>query len=288
MTAAIALAILAIACCGYLTLLCSWPLRVHALRSDSQRLIYLSSLAGFGCLILTFVLFALLPAPLRTHGSILALTFKLDYLDQFFWSFLLGPLLACLFNAVALARRWQNGESYTSLRERMLLDSLQRSGDVLMPLLVRCFERNTLLQVNLKSRKVYCGVIVTRPLAIWRSPSHISLLPKFSTVRNKDTLNWERTKTEYPAFEKYTLAQRLNVLKTGLDFLAAEPAKAHVAHELEAEYLQIEEILAQFEDLNVDDWTKLIPVEQIETISPFDELAYERWFATRTVQDSTG
>lgn len=230
---------------------------------------------------LTFVLFALLPDRLQAYASMLALKFKLDYLDQFLWSFLLGPMIACLFNAVALGKRWQSGESYTSLRERVLLDSLQRSGDVLMPLLVRCFERNTLLQVNLKSRKVYCGLVVTRPLAIWRSPSHISLLPKFSTVRNKDTLAWETAKTNYPAFEKYTLQQRLNVLESGLQILSTDPTKAEVAEELQAECAKIEAILAQFDGLNVEDWTKLIPVEQIETISPFDEEAYARWFAQR-------
>ena len=226
-------------------------------------------------------MFAALPDRLQISATLLASTFKLEYLDQFFWSFLLGPVVACVFNAYQLVKRWRSGESYTSLRERVLLDSLQRSGDVLMPLLVRCFERNTLLQISLKSRKVYCGLIVTRPLAIWRAPTHISLLPKFSTVRNKDTLTWEAAKTDYPAFEKYTLEQRLNVLQTGLEFLSSDPSKANIADDLQNECAKIQDILAQFDGLNVDDWTKLIPVEQIETISPFDELAYERWFATR-------
>ncbi len=298
MGTAIAIAILAIACSGYLTMLCFWPFRIHALRSDSQRLIYLSSSVGFVCLVAAFLLSATLPT---RYSTWLADHFGLTYLDQFAWAFLLGPLLAFLLNWISvLVRFWNNPDestfSVSQERERILMESLQKSGDMLMPLMVRCFERGTLLQVNLKSRKVYCGTIMTKPFAIWRTPTHISLFAKFSTYRNKDTLLWEPEKISYPIFEKYSLDQRLNVIDrllpraveieaTRLANVSDNPANAISVKQLREEKRKIESLLRNFEGFELEDWIKLLPVDQIESISPFDEEAYERWFSKKTLKD---
>ena len=280
MTALIALAILAIACCGYLTLLCVWSLRIHALRSDSQRLIYLASSVGFVCLVLTFILFSLAPLGLKPCLLWFANRFGIEYLDQFIYAFALGPTLAYGYNYLLIwRRRRQKYEKIATLRESILLESLQRTGDMLMPMLARCFERNTLLQVNLKSRKVYCGVLVALPLSMARAPTHLSLLPKFSTVRNKDTLIWESGRTNYPAFEKYKLVQRVKVIDKILSKGTGEQEDVSSTGELVRERKRARAVLKEFESLDIEDWFKLIPLDQIETISPFDEEAYELWFA---------
>jgi hypothetical protein len=281
MSAAFALALLAIACSGYLTLLIYWPTRVLALRADSQRLIYLSSSIGVTLLLSVFAIYTFAPASWQHPLSTLARKFDVPFLDLFVYAFLAGPIAALLINNGAALFR--GGRQY---REQVLLQSLERWGDALLPLLIHAFEKNKLLQVSLKSRKVYCGMILEKPMTVARIPTHLRLLPKFSTVRNKDTLRWEREQTPYPAFEKYRLLQRIRVIDETLPWIkkmqstfSTDPIpEGWSSQELQQERQQIESFLDELIPIDFDDWVKHIPIDQIESISSFDEVAYELWY----------
>ncbi len=281
MSAAFALALLAIACSGYLTLLTYWPTRVLALRADSQRLIYLSSSIGVLLLITVFAIYAIAPPAWHHALHSLARRFEVPFLDPFVYAFLIGPVIAFVINrSTALFR---GGRAY---REQVLLQSLERWGDALLPLLIHAFEKGKLLQVSLKSRKVYCGMILEKPMTVARVPTHLRLLPKFSTVRNKDTLRWEREQTPYPAFEKYRLLQRIRVIDETLPWIekmqstfSTDPIPdGWSSEELQQERAQIESFLDELIPIDFDDWVKHIPIDQIESISSFDELAYDLWY----------
>lgn len=49
--------------------------------------------------------------------------------------------------------------------------------------------------------------------------------------------------------------------------------------QFQVEKTQIQDSLKELEFIDLEDWIKIIPVNEIETISLFDEVAYGKWFS---------
>lgn len=287
MNANFAIVLLAIACSGYFSILVFWKSRYLALKSDPQRLIYISSAVGMLSMVLGFPVYSLLRSLLGVGAAAqfldrLSATYPFPYIGHFCFSCLLGPLCACFLNVLLWAKEYRKpllstkSESelklprltFAAAGEQILSKSLEKIDDSIALLVIKANRSGKLIQVNLKSRKVYVGEPIERPISVWRTMTHLRILPKFSGARDKDSLKWTDDRTDYPAFAKYRLSARLEVI-------GSMKIEAHLLEEK----TKIEESLVELEFIDLEDWIKIIPVSEIETISLFDEAAYGKWFS---------
>ncbi len=282
-----AIVLLTIACSGYFSVLVFWKSRYLALKSDPQRLIYISSAVGMLSMVLGFPVYSLLRSLLGVGAaaqflSQLSATYPFPFIGHFCFSCLLGPLLALFSNVLLWASECRKPLldtknksdlkfprlSFAEAGEQILSKSLEKIDDSIALLVIRANRSGKLIQVNLKSRKVYVGEPIERPISVWRPMTHLRILPKFSGVRDKDSLKWANDRTDYPAFAKYRLSARLDVI-----------GSMEINTQLLEERAKIEESLVELEFIELEDWIKIIPVSEIETISLFDEVAYGKWFS---------
>lgn len=139
---------------------------------------------------------------------------------------------------------------------------------------------------------MYCGAILRLPPGLKGTDGHLEIIPMFSATRNKDTLKFEE-KLGYPAFEIWRVRSR-EVLIKDLITKAKALGKHSDLEDLHRELELREKFLAEVESrtspgyarsLVIEDWAKVIPFSEIETISFFDETSHAAFFPDSGQQD---
>lgn len=191
------------------------------------------------------------------------------------WMLASAYVLAFLFNFALWVR---SGFSANNVLQGI---HREHSND-LIHLLMDAFERDQLLLVTLKSRKVYCGSLLQWPVHARREALHLSLLPMFSSWRDKDSLQMG-PRTEYPVHDYHVLQKRIATLHN----FARKPSNPEANSKVDEEISILRELIAKMDatlgkPIEPRHWLKVIPIEQIESISLYDPAANAAWFPTQS------
>lgn len=165
----------------------------------------------------------------------------------------------------------------------------RKTGNAFERMLMQVSDSNgeRLILVSMKSRKVYCGAVRKLSPQQGLGEEFVEVIPMFSATRNKDTLRFEE-KINYPAFHLWRLKRRMDILKSTLesdrDSLNEDQHRAaKIEYEgIEADY----NIFAQrapigyAENLDINLWSKAIPINEIESLSLYDEDDNNLWFSS--------
>lgn len=166
-------------------------------------------------------------------------------------------------------------------------------GNSLSQLLRKAADRQKLVILTLKSRKVYCGRILEVPPNIEREDACIEILPSFSGYRDKDTLRMGRERTDYPVIALWEarryLSSRQSVLeefdalvnKIGREGFDSFEQLSVIRRQLLSEIAEAKATIGSVgsaENFDPNDWIKVIPIKEIESASFYDPDAYKEWF----------
>ena len=178
---------------------------------------------------------------------------------------------------------WRSGWDHTL---RSLANHL---GEPLVQFLKRAESEGLKVQITLGSDKVYIGLIKRLPARIHHEASFIELLSEYSFSRSEKTGRFPAKSawTVYPAVKLAELkAYRYTKTITALEVRKARNSSnvqdvRKVLHSLLSDILGIKKSITEisgFYDMDVDNWVRLIPVSEIESLAYFDEAAFD-WFA---------
>lgn len=291
-----AIVLLPILISGYVFNTIFYPLRYFTSQAEGQKLFFLA--AGSGLLISSFVFVvgAWIASFTWFNGS------WIQWLAHGIDSSIPIPkaclLLLTVFVSAALGfflnfLIWlRYGNKDQPVAKRVYNKLTDRFGNSLCQILRRGADRQKLVLLNLKSRKVYCGRVLEVPPNIELDGSCVELLPIFSGYRDKDTLRFGAERTEYPVIALWEAKQyaksRAEVLKEFDRIIGKIGTQAFDPEELatqrEALVSEIDEagkLIAQFNgpaEINLEDWVKVFPIAEIESASFYDAEAYMSWF----------
>lgn len=308
---------------GYLFNLIFCYTRYPFRRCESQRLFIWS--AGVG-LFLTFAVFAIIniykPEILGSLDAVRARrladiaheSLPVEHAASLMLVLASGPICAYVGNVIVSIARYAKailqGVAYMPMRGWMYWRAGTHTPTGSEVLIHEAHREYKLVIINLKSRKVYCGEIIHPPVPD-RSGAigYVRILPKFSTFRNKDTLevDWSR-KIEYPIYEIWLLEGFLNSKRQQLAeankllawqnaFRRAVPRR--VSQLMQPNYLhwrkairllknEIAEIKGKIDNLspfdgfapNFNDWLKIVSFSEIESVSIYYDGISSSWFTT--------
>lgn len=309
-----AIVVLVLVISGYAFNLVFHPFRYFANRAEGQKLFFMSAASGIllGALVFLFV------SGLKPHlpsGSILLniaefvnRAIPVPYAFRIMATLASALVGAWLLNFVSV---WLVGggrpeqeliKSSSGAKAQRVYDRLtDRHGSAMAQLFRRAADKQKLVMLTLKSRKIYCGRIFEVPSNIDASDACIEILPSFSAYRDKDNLRMGEGRTEYPVIELWVARQRLYTLEQNLVLFdsnaqrlrssatrdlrspeMAEKLMRRVRRMLESQRREAEEVVSAFlfnRDIDVADWIKVISVKEIESASFYDPEAYTAWFA---------
>jgi len=169
----------------------------------------------------------------------------------------------------------------------------------------RALREDSLVLICLKSRKVYCGLITETRGDHDSAVAHVQFLPSFSITRDTDTLlfDWD-TKTEYKAYSLKRAAERkrsieaeirnTNEMIDTIQRLAAassstsespylslvEPLRLRITTHNQ-ERAKLDQVLSPYSHngkFSVNEWVKVIPVTEIESVSIYKDDDHAKWF----------
>lgn len=290
-----ALILLPLLISGYLFNLIFYPLRYFSNRADGQRLFFMA--AGSGLLLgsAVFLITGAVKAPASFGGSPLhelakaidssiPVPFACRLLATLFFSIAAAFFLNCiLWLAYGRGRRPTAKRVYNKLTDSF--------GNPLCQLLRKAADKQKLVMLTLKSRKIYCGRILEVPPNIEREDACVELLPSFSSYRDKDTLRMGKEKTDYPVIALWEAKQYLFSREQMLEALMFEISKHGYApptgliqaeiEKIQAEIADAKAVIHQFGEptgFNPSDWMKVISIKEIESASFYDADAYHVWF----------
>lgn len=177
---------------------------------------------------------------------------------------------------------------------------MPESISALDKLIRRAVMHDSLVLLCLKSRKVYCGVVSEVRGTQEATASYINIIPAFSIARNKDTLQFEwSSKTEYKAYSlkraidrkrsldaeisrAQDLARAVELAARGRGFIIDEAATEAIwqpVRALKADREALERKLAEVDgDIDLSEWTKVIPVTELESLSLYKNEDHAKWF----------
>ena len=289
---------------GYLFNLIFYPFRFFTGRADGQRLFFMSAGSGLVLGAMAFYAAHWLSVILATNSlglmqsaqTALRKAIPIPHAGSLLLTLFLGPLLGLLGNGIVFliklfrapnirAGRWVYGKMNSWF------------GSPLAQLLRRAADEQKLVLLNLRSRKVYCGRVMEAPSIVDDEHSYIELLPKFSIYRDRETLKFSGSPTNYPAFSlwesmKYrdeliemrnTINSRPNLL--GLPQDQRDQLLAFIAKE-------VDDINGTIGTINIStnfdirDWIKVFPCGEIESASFFDNDAFDSWFGGMPNQET--
>ncbi|MGH8040261.1 MAG: hypothetical protein ACRES5_31985 [Pseudomonas sp.] len=318
-----AIAVLVLVISGFIFNLIFHPVRYFSSRAEGQKLFFMS--AGSGILLGALVFLAVswlkpyLPAdswPLRlaqfvnqsipipyAFRLILALTGSIA-LSSFLNLFSVWIVRGAKTNQQLL-----KGTSRT--KAQRVYDRLTDSnGSSMAQLFRRAADKQSLVMLTLKSRKIYCGRIFEVPPNIDAADACIEILPSFSAYRDKDSLRMGEARTEYPVIELWIAKQRLYTLEENIRLFdlnadelffrivgarretgLAQKFLRRTRRMLESQRKEAAEVVARFQgakDFDIEDWIKVISIKEVESASFYDPDAYATWFskASMKVADS--
>lgn len=290
-----ALILLPLLISGYLFNLIFYPLRYFSNRADGQRLFFMA--AGSGLLLgsAVFLMTGVLKAPASFVGS--ALHDIAKGIDGSIPVPYACRLLATLFFSVAAAFSlncvlWLiYGRGKRPTAKRVYNKLTDAFGNPLCQLLRKAADKQKLVMLTLKSRKIYCGRILEVPPNIEREDACVELLPSFSSYRDKDTLRMGKEKTDYPVIAlweaKQYLFSREQMLKAFVleisryGYAAPEGLIQREIEKIQTEISDAKAVIAQFGEpagFSPADWMKVIAIKEIESASFYDADAYHVWF----------
>ena len=285
-----AIVILVLVISGYIFNLIFYPIRYFSARADGQKLFFMA--AGTGLTIGAFVFLGAgffrneeaLVHIARQIDSAIPIPYACKLVSTILFAIGLGLALNVLFILVlkGLFGKETDKQIYKWL--------IQLFGSPRAQLLRKAADDQRLVLITLKSRKVYCGRILRVPVDIESESSCIEVLPIFSTHRDKDTLAFGR-KTNYPAIDVLELNQYLYTLTAFHEKFSTSRRKISGDSEFDerlaglnaqiAEVTNVIEGIAKQVDPNsidIEDWAKVVPIKEIETLSFYDAEAYDAWF----------
>lgn len=290
-----ALVLLALVISGYLFNLTFYPLRYFSGRAEGQKLFFMA--AGSGLIIGAFVFGVTgylknLPGFSGSFASNVATAVDTAIPVPFGCRLVLTIVVAIaggvLLNGVLWLRYGQEGRPIARRVYNRLTDQF---GNPLSQLLRRAADRQKLVMLTLKSRKIYCGRILEVPPDIESDGACIEILPSFSGYRDKDSLRLGKEKTQYPVITVWETQQYLYSLREMLQIFEREVARADGAgnseevvlerQSLQEEIKEVSSVLSDFgvQQIDVSDWVKVIPIQEIESASFYDPDSYKNWFA---------
>lgn len=285
-----AITVLVLVISGYLFNLIFYPIRYFSARADGQKLFFMA--AGTG---LTIGAFVFLVAAFLNGNT--ALTYAANQIDSAIPIPYACKLVSTIIFAIGLGLIL-NGLSILVLRgicnketdKQIYKWLIQLFGSPRAQLLRRAADDQRLVLITLKSRKVYCGRILRVPVDIESDSSCIEVLPIFSTYRDKDTLAFGR-KTNYPAIDVWELNQYIYTLTAFREKFCEDRPKisgdsgfdeklASLNEKIAEATGAIEEIAKKVDpnSIDIEDWAKVVPIKEIETLSFYDAEAYDAWF----------
>lgn len=286
---------------GYIFNLIFYPFRYFSSRAEGQNLFFMAAGSGLvlGALVF-FITGQVARADWFTGGVAHRIALEIDRSLPVAHA---CRLLATIFSAVLLAvvlngLLWIRYRSRGRPTGKRVYDKLTDAfGNPLSQLLRKAADKQKLVMLNLKSRKIYCGRILEVPPDIESDDACIEILPSFSGYRDKVTLEVGQEKTNYPVIDLWEARQflfsRREFLKLFEEFERGAPAA--LREEIRVERAQVEadirgaeEIIGSFGepvDFEPHDWVKVIPVREIESASFYDPDAYVSWFGVEEPAD---
>lgn len=294
-----ALLVLPLLVSGYLFNTILYPSRYFSKRADGQRLFFMSAGSGLLLGILAFVVAGYLKQSnqvvaksLTDLGATINVYIPVPFASRILLMLAFSIALPIALNVLMWLRYRKEGRATA---KRVFDGLISTFGNPISQLLRRAADRQKLVMLTMKSRKIYCGRILEVPSDIDAVDACIELLPFFSGYRDKDTLRMGEGRTDYPVIAvwearqyEFTLTRRIQEYRK---FLQALPAKRTALRKvleekeipgLEAKLAQTRNEIASLGDLpNFDakDWIKVIPLKEIESASFYDPIAYGAWFS---------
>jgi hypothetical protein len=263
--------------------------RFEVTPAEGQRLFFMSATAGLLLGVVAYPLSAMLPQRWLHAGANI---YHVKEAAPLLFAMLLAPVLALVGNALYWFWKTVSVDAQGSTWEWQYRRLIKKYGNPQQQLLLRAMEADSpkLVLLSLSSRKIYCGIIRRMPALFSDKDRHIEIIPKFSAYRDKDTLVMKE-RVDYYAFDVWLAKQRLDVLKryqckeradqerNGVNAPASNPAVQKELEDIEALLLEADARSPGFIDaLNIEDWTKVIAIDQIEVASIYDESAFQAWF----------
>lgn len=293
-----ALVLLPLLISGYLFNLIFYPLRYFSSRAEGQKLFFMA--AGSG-LILAAIVFGVTGAlkahvsftgsPVHDVAKAIDASIPVPYACRLVAT-VATSILAAIFLNMLLWLRY--GRTKRPTAKRIYNKLTDAFGNPLSQLLRRAADRQKLVMLTLKSRKIYCGRILEVPPNIERDDACVELLPSFSGYRDKETLRMGIEKTDYPVIALWEARQYLysrtalrDELKRAVDeygykAVGADDVIALELEKLDADIAEAQLVIKQFGEppqFDPSDWIKVISLKEIESASFYDPDAYEAWFA---------
>lgn len=294
------LSILPIIAAGFVFNLLWLRLRVLLAHAEGQQVFFSAATSGLLIALVAFLTYDYLPIPAAVISKLSSL--PLQHAGRLLFTLLLAVLFGLVMNrGEYLLRIWfQNWGSDTDdkrpYRERLLHHLTKKHGNPMKRFFVEAFERQSLVLLSLRSRKVYCGKLVRMTTLSREEDQFIEILPIFSDVRDSEKLKFSE-RTEYPALTLWELRQRRTVLQELLKSdLSAVPPPQRIEFRgfVEKELADIKTWFdnrspgerAYADEIRIDDWVKHIPLADIEIASVYDKTANALWFASPAPPES--
>lgn len=164
--------------------------RFYALRASGYHLVFRSGAAGGVLVLLAYVVVLGVDYACPLADTIWKKhVLRVEYSGTLFLSAVLGVALPLICN-----RFWPN-------EDRAVSQAMERAGDILEQLLAESIKRSILVEISLKSRKVYIGWAVN--LKSVHGRTDVAVIPLWSGYRNKDTLELTITTPYAATIDRY-------------------------------------------------------------------------------------
>ncbi|HBK55470.1 MAG TPA: hypothetical protein DDZ76_04175 [Xanthomonadales bacterium] len=294
---------------GYVFGAFNYRLRYFSLRAEGQRLFFMSAGLGLAAvaaytLFICFIEWLVITLCQANPGLFDHLRISPDHPGRptaWMALFAFAWLSARLGN---LIDRFRYRKSVGNVRVKVFSKLIAENGSSLARLLRRAVDSQKLVLITLKSRKVYCGRIIETPADIDHDSPFVELLPIFSSHRDKDSLELSGQRTPYPIIALWEAQIALKVAEKELEEfdriigdlkrpdLMNYPGLEHTRSELQRRkseatnaiegFLKINEHISLM-DIKLDEWIKVIPIDEIESASFFETSLPEHWFKKDSV-----
>lgn len=287
------LSILPIIAAGFVFNILWLRLRVLLAHAEGQQIFFAAATSGLLIALVAFLTYDWLPVPTAVVSKLSGL--PLTHAGELLFTLILAVLFGCGMNWAEYARIWVKNrrsgvDDKRPYRERLLHHLTKKYGNPMKRFFVEAFERQSLVLLSLRSRKVYCGKLVRVTTLSREEDQFVEILPIFSDVRDSKKLKFSE-RTEYPASTLWELRQRRVVL-LGLrasKVLSVPASQSDTFQEIvEKELAGINGLLNKLslgernyaDRIRIDDWVKHIPLADIEIASVYDKTANDLWFAS--------
>ncbi|MGJ4728321.1 hypothetical protein [Luteimonas sp. SDU101] len=282
---------------GFLFCLACYPVRFLTARFDGQRLFFSVITLGMVFLGAGAVLYGQVRVPIHESVPFLAnmstsvrgvLGFRSP--GAICTAIAIALLLALLVNTacgLTLSRRKGWGRLIDGWGG-VVRFMTAKFGDPMQQTLVRAVTQQRLVQVCLKGGRVYIGLVYRIPSRAHVETAYVELQTHYSLQRQASDGKFpaETTWTKYPGvvaaklrWERETMKTLKETVMNRTDIRAQ--AKRTVIGKIDIEIAEISTQIAGLEDglkgVSAEDWIRVIPVTELETLAFFDPEVFKRF-----------